>query len=158
MGDHTQHQHLFRPVATLFSKRHYGNFEPSGQHHVDIFSHLLTLGVKANKACNIALGFRCLSLAIVNDFMFSSIQTDKQCLIDKTFEDPLTLTTLKSVNWTLWFLRNFPTLDYLMSLVPLSLLGRVTNAWDEGAQVRQVSINHVVVSLSYRTEDRCLTT
>lgn len=77
-----------------------------------------------------ALGYRSLALAVVNDFVFSSVPDDLASLADETFQDPFTLGTSKQVTWAVWLQRNYPTLFSLFMMLPSQLLSKLTTAFD----------------------------
>ncbi|PKS11144.1 hypothetical protein jhhlp_002905 [Lomentospora prolificans] len=108
MTDPTKHRHRFRPVASLFATRHYDICEPKVQ------------------------------ASISNDFIFSDVPDEFKSLKSEAFDDPLTIATYGAINWTVWFSRNFPKLQVLVSSIPRSFLSRFTGAFEPTLDVTDI--------------------
>jgi len=107
---------------------------------VEQFSQLLSVNVQANRPSNLALGYRSLALQIINDFVFSSLPSQFKSIADENFDDPLTVATSYSVNWTVWFFRNFPKLQGLLFKFPRWSLALISDKWEWPYLTQDVSI------------------
>lgn len=157
MGDPAQPRARFRPVASLFAKRHYDQLEPNIQKNarlsiqpwtdlnlltsgqVEQFSSFLSLHAQCRQPCNLALGYRSLFLKIVNDFIFTDVPDRLRSLASENFNDPLTLAAASGINWTVWLARNFPRLSTVAYHLPRRLVAMVTSDFDGMYQVSDVT-------------------
>ncbi|KAL2061094.1 hypothetical protein VTL71DRAFT_9146 [Oculimacula yallundae] len=123
MSNAAEHRVRWRPVASLFAKRHYDRCESMIKKSLDRFSVLLSLQAQRQQPCNLDMGYRSLFMKIVNDFMFSDIPDKLRSLQNEHFDDPLSLAAERDINWTAWADRNFPNLSAIFHrLVPLVAL------------------------------------
>ena len=104
------------------------------------FSELLSRKAQSHTPCELAMGYRSLFLKISNDFIFSDVPDEFKSLKSEAFDDPLTIATYGAINWTVWFSRNFPKLQVLVSSIPRSFLSRFTGAFEPTLDVTDVSV------------------
>ncbi|KAH8662492.1 cytochrome P450 [Xylariales sp. PMI_506] len=138
MTDPAQHKARFRPVAALFAKRHYDNREPELQKTVEQFSSLLSQHAQRRQPCSLALGYCALVMQIVNEFIFSSIPDEYSTMNSGKFDDPLTVSMFVTVNWTIWFSRNFPKIHAFFYQLPKPLIALVTTDFIPRQRVEEI--------------------
>ena len=131
-GDPADHKARFRPVATLFSARQYETHEASVVAKVEQFSHLVSLSAKRGRVCSLAAGYRSLTIGIMYDFIFTDVPDHFKALRGPDFDDPLTVASADSLNWTSWLIRNFPMFSAMVMKLSPAMVSLVTSSF-EGA-------------------------
>ncbi|KAK5992629.1 Cytochrome P450 monooxygenase ppzG [Cladobotryum mycophilum] len=142
MSESAEFRARYRPVASLFGKRHYDRCEPSIRESrdkkVELFCRLLSVQARAQQPCNLGTGYRSLTLKIAMDFIFSSVPDHLKCLASENFDDPLTVATGLAMNWTVWLARGFPNVNKLAFALPHCLVGLFTRAFEGSIQVGEI--------------------
>lgn len=137
-GKEGQHKARFRPVATLFSARQYETHEANIVQRVEQFSNLVSQSADQERVCHLARGFRSLTVGIMYDFVFSDIPNPFKALQSPEFDDPFTVASEGSLNWTSWFIRNFPKLSDLVMKIPPAIVSLVTPSFEGGNHLFEV--------------------
>lgn len=129
-GDPADHKARFRPVATLFSARQYETHEASIVANLEQFSNLGSLSAERRRVCSLAAGYRSLTVGIMYDFIFTDVPDRFRALRGPDFDDPLTVASAVSLNWTSWLIRNCPMFSAgVMKLSP-AMVSLVTSSFE----------------------------
>lgn len=138
-GDPAEHKARFRPVATLFSSRQYEVHQAKILERVEQFTNLVALSAKSGRVCSLAAGYRSLTIAMMYDFIFTDVPDRFRSLCGPAFDDPLTVASAESLNWTSWLIRNFPVFSAMVMKLPPAMVAPMTRAFDGATRMFEVS-------------------